>query len=110
MKFITTEKDIVLYAIKCSKTIVIRTEDENGNSNDTQRKTTGREEEILSNLIAGALYTVLHYSGNNDARGHKQTVQIAADTAEFISHGLLPSANGYDSVYLPIKSFVWNEE
>ncbi len=108
MKFIATEKDIVLYAIKCAKTIVVRTY-ENGSSKDTRRKTTGGEEEILSNLIAGALYTVLHYSGNNDERGHKQTIQMAADTAEFISHGLLPSANGYDSVYLPIKSFVWTE-
>ncbi len=108
MKFITTENNIKDYAMECAKTIVIRTY-ENGSSKDTRRKTTGKEEKILSNIIAGALYTVLFYSGSNDERVHKQTLQHAADTAEFISHGLLPSANGYDSVYLPIKSFVWTE-
>ncbi len=108
MKFITTETEIKDYATECAKSIVIRTY-ENGNSKDTRRKTTKKELEIFYSLIFGALISVMFHSGNNDERGHKQTVQMAADTAEFISHGLLPSVNGYDSVYLPIKSFVWTE-
>lgn len=108
MKFIITEADIKEYATECSKTIVIRTYS-NGSSKDTRRKTTKKEAEILYSLISGALLSIRFHDGSNDARGHKQTVQTAADTAEFISHGLLPSANGYDSVYLPIKSFVWTE-
>lgn len=73
MKFITTEKDIVLYAIKCAETIVIRTY-EDGSSIDTRRQTTQKESEILANLIAGALYTVLYHSGNNNLEEHRQTI------------------------------------
>lgn len=109
MKFITTEADIKNYALECAKSIVIRTYD-NGNSKDTRRKTTKKEAEILYSLISGALISVKFHSGSNDEKGHKQTLQHAADTAEFISHGLIPDANGYDSVYTPIKSFIWYEE
>ena len=83
-----TEQELREYARENAKTIIIRSYVE-GSSRDTERRSTKKERLIIESIIFGALVAI-----RNGAE--KQT---AKDTAEFISHGLLPDVNGYDTIY-----------
>lgn len=98
-KKIYTEQEAKEYAESVSNTITIRTYD-NGSSDDTTRKSTKKEKEILTNIICGALFTIRVHNLNSIA------VQAAKDTAEFTADLMLPYINGYDSVYNKIGDFV----
>lgn len=98
-KKIYTEQEAKEYAEIVSNTLVVRTYD-NGNSDDTERKTTSREKEILTNIICGALFAIR----TNQLGGI--AIQTAKDTAEFAADLMLPYINGYESVYLKIDDFV----
>jgi len=98
-KKIYTEQEAKEYAESVSKTIAIRTYD-NGSSNDTTRKSTKKEKEILTNIIYGALLAIKNHNLGGIA------VQAAKDTAEFTADLMIPGINGYLSVYNKIGDFV----
>lgn len=98
-KKIYTEQEAKEYAESVSNTLFIR-EYDNGNSENTERKTTPREKKILTNIICGALFAIRVHNLNSIA------VQSAKDTAEFTADLMLPYINGYLSVYLKIDNFV----
>ena len=98
-KKIYTEQEAKEYAESVSKTITIRTYD-NGSSNDTTRKSTKKEKEILTNIIYGALLTIKNHNLGGIA------IQAAKDTAEFTADLMIPGINGYLSVYNKIGEFV----
>ena len=89
-----SEAELKLYSDEVSETIVYRSF-QNGNSYDTERAATKLETAILTAVIFGALLSIRNGSD----------IQCAADTAEFIGKNLLPSMNGYDSIYLKIKKY-----
>jgi hypothetical protein len=92
-----TETELKAYADQVSNSIVIRTY-ENGHSNDERRITTRPEKQIIFSVVYGALLSI-----NNGAN-----IQSAKDCAEFIGDQLIPSMNGYDTIYCPIASFPFN--
>ena len=98
-KKIYTEQEAKEYAESVSNTLFIR-EYDNGNSENTERKTTPREKKILTNIICGALFAIRVHNLNSIA------VQSAKDTAEFTADLMLPYINGYLSVYLKIDNFM----
>lgn len=66
----------------------------NGNSRDTRRETTDKEKEIIRNIAYGAMLAYGWVGGN---------IQSILDTAEFTLRQFLPNANGYDSIYIPLR-------
>ena len=98
-KKIYTEQEAKEYAESVSNTLFIRGYND-GNSEDTGRKTTPREKKILTNIICCALFAIRVHNLNSIA------VQSAKDTAEFTADLMLPNINGYLSVYLKIDNFV----
>lgn len=98
-KKIYTEQEAKEYAESVSDTLTIRTYD-NGSSNDTTRKSTKKEKEILTNIIFGALLAIKNHHLGGIA------VQAAKDTAEFTVDLMIPNINGYLSVYNKIGDFV----
>ena len=77
-----------------AESIVIR-DYVNGNSRDTRRETTDPEKEIIKNITYGALLAYI-YSGEN--------LDGILDMAEFTLHQFIPSANAYDTVYIPLRN------
>ena len=67
----------------------------NGSSRDTRREATKPEKEIIKNIAYGAMV----------AYGHRDNASIDSilNTAEFILHQFIPDANGYDSIYIPLR-------
>ena len=65
----------------------------NGNSRDTRRETTPEEKEIISKIAYGAMVSY-GYGGQIDA---------VLNTTEFILHQFIPEANGYDTIYIPLR-------
>mgnify|MGYP007102223389 CR=1 FL=1 len=53
-----TEQELREYAEKQAETIVIRSYDERGNSNDERRASTEAEKRILSSIIYGGLLAI----------------------------------------------------
>lgn len=98
-KKIYTEQEAKEYAESVSNTITIRTYDK-GSSDDTTRKSTKKEKEILTNIIFGALLAIKNHKLDGIA------VQAAKDTAEFTADLMIPHINGYLSVYNKIGKFV----
>lgn len=96
---IYTEQEAKEYAESVSNTITTRTYD-NGSSDDTPRKSTKKEKEILTNIIYGALLSIRWHKLDKNA------VKTASDTAEFTANLMIPNINGYDSVYNKIGDFV----
>jgi hypothetical protein len=98
-----TEQELREYAEKQAETIVIRTYDEKGNSNDERRASTEAEKRILSSIIYGGLLAI---RSGADA-------QSVADACEYIGFIQMRNVdkftvgrmNGYDSVYRPIRDF-----
>ena len=66
----------------------------NGNSYDTRRQTTKKEQEIIRNIAYGAM---LAY------RFRKSDIDGILDEAEFTLMQFLPEANTYDTIYIPIR-------
>lgn len=95
-------------AMALSKRIVIRTYNR-GNSTDTCRKSTKKEEEIIYKLAYGAL---LGLNWNEKTRDSEDMSQAIIDTAEFTINLFLPDCNGYDTLYLPLKKILrdWKKE
>lgn len=75
--------------------IVIRQYDERGNSSDIRRATTEIESEIIRKIAYGAM---LAY------RWRGRDIQSILDTAEFTLDLFLPEANGYDTIYTPLRN------
>ena len=97
-----TEQELREYAEKQAETIVIRTYDEKGNSNDDRRASTEAEKRILSSIIYGGLLAI--WSGSADAK----SVAAACEYIGYIQMRNVVTAgrmNGYDSVYRPIRDF-----
>ena len=95
-----TEQELREYAEKQAETIVIRTYDEKGNSNDDRRASTEAEKRILSSIIYGGLLAI--WSGADE--------KSVADACEYIGNILMRTdgigeMNGYDSIYRPIRDF-----
>ena len=67
----------------------------NGSSRDTHRETTEPEKEIIRNVAYGAM---LAY------RWRGRDIQSILDTAEFTLDLFLPEANGYDTIYIPLRN------
>lgn len=89
------ERDLKSFAREAAETIVIRTYT-NGNSDDTERKTSEIEQIIISNLIFAGLLAI---KNGGD-------VQTAKDACEYAGKLFLPDMNGYDSIYLKIDSIM----
>jgi len=96
-----TEQELREYAEKQAETIVIRTYDAIGNSNDDRRTSTEAEKRILSSIIYGGLLAIR--SGADE--------KSVADACEYIGYIQMRNVvtvgrmNGYDSVYRPIRDF-----
>jgi len=96
-----TEQDLREYAEKQAETIVIRTYDERGNSNDERRTSTEAEKQIIFSIIYGGLLAI--WSGADE--------KSVADACEYIGNIQMRNVvtvgemNGYDSVYRPIRDF-----
>jgi len=98
-----TEQEIREYAEQQAETIVIRTYDEKGNSNDDRRAAAEDEKRILFSIIYGGLLAIR--SGADE--------QSVADACEYIGCILMRNVNvvkegrmnGYDSIYRPIRDF-----
>ena len=89
-----TEKDLHEIASEIAQNITIRSYD-NGSSVDTKRSTTKPEAEIISNIAFAALYA---YRWRDNG-----TVDSILDVAEMALDQFFPEANGYDTIYLPLK-------
>ena len=87
------EKQLKEIARDISGSIVIRNYID-GNSHDTHRKTTASEKEIIYNIAYGAML----------AYGYRGDIQSILDTAEFTLKQFLPEANGYDTIYIPLRN------
>jgi len=96
-----TEQEIREYAEKQAETIVIRTYDEKGNSNDDRRASTEDEKRILFSIIYGGLLAI---------RSGADEKSVAA-ACEYIGYIQMRNVvtdgrmNGYDSIYRPIRDF-----
>lgn len=93
---VKTEAELKEIAEAMSETIMIRTY-ENGNSNDTRRKTTKPEKAIIYKIAYGALLALNHG---------------IVDSAEYTIDLFIPECNGYDTIYIPLKKALasWTKE
>ena len=89
------EKQLKEIARDIAGSIVIR-DYVNGNSRDTRRETTLPEKEIIQNIAYGAM---LAYAYRNNGG----SIDSILDTAEFTLHQFIPNANGYDTIYIPLR-------
>lgn len=87
------EKQMKEIARDIAGSIVIRTYDSSG-SHDTRRETTPEEKTILQNLAYGAMLAYTRRSCEIDG---------ILDMAEYTLHQFIPEANGYDSIYIPLR-------
>ena len=85
-------------ARQISKNITIRSY-ENGNSKDETRPTTEIEADIIYKICLGAMAT-FGYRMNSDTQS---VLNALLDTAEFTLNRFIPEANGYDTIYIPLK-------
>lgn len=94
-----TEEELRTWARDIAGSIMIRTYD-NGNSNDTRRTTTTKEYEIIFKIAFGAL---LGLNYGEDTRRSREREQAIIDSAEFTLDLFIPEANGYDTIYNPLR-------
>lgn len=106
MRVYKTEAELKEIAEAMSETVMIRTY-ENGNSNDTRRKTTKKEKDIIYNVAYGAL---LGMNWGEDVRSSELAAQAIIDTAEFTINRFISNCNGYDTMYIPLKRALANWE
>lgn len=95
-----SEQEVKEYAGEQAKTIVIRSYDKNGNSNDERREATRPERRIIKSIIYGGLLAI--------REGNKTQKEIDAiiDSCEYIAKIQLPEMNGYDSIYCPMHDYI----
>ena len=93
-----TEPELRRYASENAKTLVIRTY-EDGDSKDTRRKSTKKEQGIIAAIIFGGLLG-LRMNGSD----HHSILA----TCEFIAMTQCPQMNTYDTIYQPIKEHAQN--
>ncbi len=95
-------------AEKISQSIMIRNY-VNGNSNDTRRKTSSVEQEIIYKIAFGAL---LGLNYGEKVRSNRDMEQAIVDTVEFIIGEFIGDCNGYDTIYIPLKKVLesWETE
>ena len=87
-----------------TQTIIIRTY-ENGNSRDTRRAATDEESKILFKILYGAISSINFHTRNDNGK-----IEAIINGAEFTGDLFIPDMNGYNSVYIPLKSIVKNWE
>lgn len=85
----TTESELLTYASACAQSITTRTP-------DTERPSTAEEQHLLCSIIYGALLAIEIHGAD------RASVRAAA---EYIAGQLLPQANCYDSVFVPLMSY-----
>ena len=102
MRHFVSEQILKEWARNASQSIVVRTY-ENGNSRDTRRKPTAHEEEIIFKTIYGALLG-LNWGETNRSSGIAE--QAILDTAEYTLDLFIPQANGYDTIYNPLRKIL----
>lgn len=101
MKEHKTEQQLKGIATTISKRITIRTY-KNGNSEDTIRKSTVKEKDIIFKIAYSALLSI-----NWHLEPKTSEVNSAiANTAEFAINQFLPDCNGYDTIYCPLKKAI----
>lgn len=95
------ESELREMALEMSQKIYMRSE-------DTFRQATEEESKVLYNVLYGALFTV-NETGNSFTDRDKL---IILHDAENIADNFFPDMNGYQTVYLPLASFIdkWHEE
>lgn len=98
------EKILRKMAAEIAKHITIRTY-KDGCSNDARRKTTKAEEEIIYKLSYSALLGLNH--GEN-ARQSKIAEDAIINAIEYTLLLMIPDANTYDTIYLPLRRTVEN--
>jgi hypothetical protein len=103
---IKPESELKQIAADMSESIVIRTYD-NGNSNDTQRKTSEIEKQVIFNIAYGALLGLNH---GEQVRSNRNMEQGIVDTAEFTLMQFIRDCNAYDTIYWPLKKILKNWE
>lgn len=81
-------------AEEIAKDITIRTYVD-GCSHDDKRPATDAEKDIICKIVYSAL---LAYGWSDNAR-----LDSILDTAEFTLHQFIPTANSYDTIYIPIR-------
>lgn len=84
--------------------ITIRTE-ENGCTRDTQRESTKAEQDTLYKLALSALLGLNH---GEEARQSKAAEDAIINSIEYTLILMIPNANSYDSIYLPLRRAVEN--
>lgn len=103
-----SEDQLRAMAESISATITIRTDD-NGCSGNVTRKTSPAEKKKLFAIAYGAL---LGLDYGESTRSDRASEQAICDTVEFIFDLAFPQANGYDSIYCPLKEALngWGTE
>ena len=91
-------------AAEIAESIVVRTY-ENGNSHDTRRQTTEKERDILYGLAYSALLGLNH---SEESRQSKTAEDAIINSFEYACIVMLPDANCYDSMYIPLRKMVAN--
>lgn len=99
-----TETEAKEIANKICETITIRSYNEYG-SVDTERPTTDEEKDIMFKIVYGALFT-FYWDNVTEAKG-----QAVAYAMEIVFTQFFPNANGYLSIYRPLKEVfkLWEE-
>lgn len=87
------EPQIKEIARDIAESVVIRTYVD-GCSEDVRRETTASEKEAIKAIAESALFA---YSARQNG------IDAILDMAEFMMHRLVPEANAYDSIYIPLR-------
>ncbi|MEG1926622.1 MAG: hypothetical protein RR415_12850 [Ruthenibacterium sp.] len=106
MRIHKSEKDLMASAKKIAEAITINIETKIGGSthSDTEtRPTTTAENELIFKI---AYATLLGLNWGEQTRNCPQSAQAIIDTAEFAINLFIPECNGYNTMYLPLRTLV----